>query len=92
MAESIEEKALKNIKKRLKETYLKIGQDKETFDLSKDLEVKNKLWASAESSMGPAEQDLKKFEFDLKLLAASEMKTKLEKDLTALKIGFNDAK
>ena len=55
VAISIEEKALKNIKKRLKETYLKIAQDKETFDESKDLNEKNKLWANAESLMGPAE-------------------------------------
>ena len=67
-AQSIEEKALKNIKKSLKETYLQIAHDKETFDNSKDLAEKNKLWASAEGMMGPAEQDLKKFEFHLQML------------------------
>ena len=89
---SIEEKALKGIKKRLKETFLKVAQDKDTFDASRDMEEKNKLWAGAEALMGPADQDLKKFEFDLKLLPPSEGKQKLEKDLASLKVGFNDAR
>ena len=69
---SIEEKALKEIKNRLKETFLKVAQDKDAFDASRDMEEKNKLWAGAEALMGPADQDLKKFEFDLKLLPASD--------------------
>ena len=52
---SIEEKALKGIKKRLKETFLKVAQDKDTFDASRDMEEKNKLWAGAEALMGPAD-------------------------------------
>ena len=53
---------------------MKVGQDKEKFDESKDIEEKNRLWAATEAMMGPAEQDIKKFEFDLKLLAPSEGK------------------
>ena len=53
---------------------MKVAQDKDTFDASRDMEEKNKLWAGAEALMGPADQDLKKFEFDLKLLPASEAK------------------
>ena len=53
---SIEEQALKAIKRRLKETFEKIARDREAFDDAKDdPDTQNRLWAGAEALMGPAD-------------------------------------
>ena len=48
------EESLKTIKKELKETFERIGRDKEVFDQTRDSLQKYRIWQSTEKSITAA--------------------------------------
>ena len=91
---SLEEQSLKDLKKLCKETFKKIGQDKETFDTTKDNIQKYRLVTNAEKLMNTANDAISKYEFQLKMLrgTTADVRSKLHKDLDALKTSQTEAR
>ena len=87
---SVEESALKTLKKQLKETFAKIGQDKETFDASQENMVKFRIVQSAEKLIASAEEAMSKYKFQLQMLrgTSADNRSKFAKDLNTMEIGL----
>ena len=60
---SLEETALKTLKKHLKEVFAKISEDKDTFDESRDSLQKHRILQSTEKLMSSADEGIRKYQF-----------------------------